>query len=64
VDAQASAGPLVDNQIIGGGRSLPFPSLARIRYLSFYPLMLAARVVRARRHMRGGRRHRRGWTAQ
>jgi hypothetical protein len=37
-----------------GGRSLPFPSLARVRYLSFYPLMLAARAVSARRHMRGG----------
>ena len=36
-----------------GSRSLPFPSLARVRYLSFFPLMLAARVVSARRHLRG-----------
>jgi hypothetical protein len=36
-----------------GGRSLPFPALARVRYLSFFPLMLAARVVCARRHRRG-----------
>ena len=36
-----------------GGGSLPFPSLADVGYLSFYPLMLAALVVLVRRRVRG-----------
>jgi diguanylate cyclase (GGDEF)-like protein len=36
-----------------GGGSLPFPSLADVGYLAFYPLMLAALVVAVRPHVRG-----------
>jgi diguanylate cyclase (GGDEF)-like protein len=36
-----------------GGGSLPFPCLADVGYLLFYPLMLAALVVAVRRHLRG-----------
>jgi diguanylate cyclase (GGDEF)-like protein len=36
-----------------GGRSLAFPSLADVGYLSFYPLMVAALVVAVRPHVRG-----------
>ena len=35
-----------------GGGTLPFPSLADLGYVSFYPMMLAALVVAVRRHMR------------
>src|SRR5450631_1518449 len=35
-----------------GGGTLPFPSLADVGYVSFYPLMLSALVVDVRRHMR------------
>jgi hypothetical protein len=36
-----------------GGGSLPYPSLVDVRYLCFYPLMLAGLVVAVRRHIRG-----------
>jgi diguanylate cyclase (GGDEF)-like protein len=36
-----------------GGGSLPYPSLADVGYLCFYPLMLAALIVAVRRHIRG-----------
>ena len=36
-----------------GGGSLPYPSLADVGYLCFYPLMLAALDVAMRRHLRG-----------
>lgn len=48
-----AAGDTYSGLMTAGGGSRPFPSLARVRYLSFFPLMLAARVVPARRHMRG-----------
>jgi diguanylate cyclase len=37
----------------GWGGTLPFPSLADVGYLAFYPLMLAALVVAVRPHVRG-----------
>ena len=36
-----------------GGGSLPYPSLADVGYLCFYPLMLAALIVAARPHLGG-----------
>jgi diguanylate cyclase (GGDEF)-like protein len=39
--------------MLHGGGSLPFPSLADVGYLAFYPLMLAALAVAVRRHVRG-----------
>ena len=39
--------------MLAGGGSLPFPSLADLGYLGFYPLMLAALAVAVRRHVLG-----------
>jgi diguanylate cyclase (GGDEF)-like protein len=39
--------------MMAGVGSLPFPSLADVGYLGFYPLMVAALAVAVRRHVRG-----------
>jgi len=48
-----AAGDLYYTVMTVGGGSLPYPSLADVGYLLFYPLMLAALSVTVRRHQRG-----------
>ena len=38
---------------LAGDQALPFPSLADVGYLLFYPLMLGALAISVRRHLRG-----------